>query len=407
MPGPGAPEPFPAEPISAAPCASARPAPGPSAPAGGAAPENAPRAENAPRIENARRLEARRLLDRFCSRLAAVRRCSPATVETYRGELRRFLEYAGECGLWLESAAPQELAGYVSHRRESAGLDPRSVAKAVSCLRSFFRFAAEEGLRPDNPASLLERPSQRRRLPEAMDRETVERVLGAIDLGGALGVRDRALFEMIYSSGLRVSEAAGMNVRDVDFGEGIARVRGKGSKERVAVFGSEASAWLRRYLDESRPALARGGGAAGSGAASGSGAFGGAGRGSGPAALFIGKSGKRLSRKGIWKNYAKYAALAGAGSRVHALRHSFATGLLQGGADLRTVQALLGHSDLSTTQIYTHVDASLLKESHRRYLPRLGKGRLSEMAPPLEKAPLSGKAPPLERAPGGGGRGRE
>jgi integrase/recombinase XerD len=157
---------------------------------------------------------------------------------------------------------------------------------------------------------------------------------------------------MIYSSGMRISEAAGLNIRDVDFKENVVRVRGKGSKERLAVFGGEAAQWLQRYLAESRPVLA--GGSVRS------------------SAFFVGRSGRRLSRKGIWKNYARYAAMAGTGSRVHTLRHSFATGLLQGGADLRTVQALLGHAALATTQIYTHVDTALLRESHRRYLPRLG-----------------------------------
>jgi integrase/recombinase XerD len=186
-----------------------------------------------------------------------------------------------------------------------------------------------------------------------MDRQTVEKLLGKMDVNGPLGLRDRALFEMIYSSGLRISEAAGLNVRDIDFSEGVARVKGKGNKERLAVFGPEASSWLKRYLEGSRPALADGGGR-------------------GPA-LFVGRGGKRLSRKGIWKNYSKYAVKAGTGSRVHTLRHSFATALLQGGADLRTVQALLGHADLATTQIYTHVDSGLLKESHRKYLPQMGK----------------------------------
>jgi integrase/recombinase XerD len=152
-------------------------------------------------------------------------------------------------------------------------------------------------------------------------------------------------------------------VRDIDFTEGVAKVRGKGNKERLAVFGPEATVWLKHYLDESRPALA---GAGGRIAVSGVTV-------SGISALFVGRRGKRLSRKGIWKNYSRYAALAGTGSRVHTLRHSFATALLRGGADLRTVQALLGHADLATTQIYTHVDTELLKENHRKYLPQLGK----------------------------------
>jgi len=293
-----------------------------------------------------------------------MRRRAHTTVVTYRLELRRFLEYAEAHGLEITAVTSEHLAGYLICRQEADHLDSRSVAKAVSCLRSFFRFVAEEGLRPDNPVSLLESPGIGHTLPETMDRETVERLLDTMDSGSTLGLRDRALFEMIYSSGIRISEAVGMNVRDVDFNEGIVKVRGKGSKERIAVFGPEAAMWLKRYLDESRPALAKGGAGNRGHAES---------RTANLAALFVGRSGKRLSRKGIWKNYAKYAVLAGTSSKVHTLRHSFATGLLEGGADLRTVQALLGHADLATTQIYTHVDSGMLKESHRRYLPRLEK----------------------------------
>jgi integrase/recombinase XerD len=196
-----------------------------------------------------------------------------------------------------------------------------------------------------------------------MDRETIERLLGVMDSGKPLGLRDRALFELIYSSGLRISEAVGLNIRDIDFKESVAVVKGKGSKQRLAVFGGEAAAWLKRYLEESRPALVK---------------VKAAGIAAGNCALFVARGGKRLSRKGIWKNYSKYATLAGTGTKVHTLRHSFATGLLEGGADLRTVQALLGHADLGTTQIYTHVDAGLLRESHRKYLPKLDKARLDK-----------------------------
>jgi len=293
------------------------------------------------------------LLDRFCSRLAAVERRSPLTVNTYRLEIIRFLEFTGANCIDIKTVSPDKLVSYLEKRRNENGIDPRSAAKVISCLRSFFRFTIGEGLRNDNPATLLESPRQRLRLPETMDRETVGKLLDAIDVNNTLGLRDRALFEFIYSSGIRISEAAGLNVRDIDFTEGIAKVRGKGNKERLVVFGPEAFAWLKRYLNESRPVLALNGTQAN-------------------IALFIGRRGKRLSRKGIWKNYSRYAALAGTGSRVHTLRHSFATTLLEGGADLRTVQALLGHADLATTQIYTHVDTSLLKENHRKYLPKIG-----------------------------------
>jgi integrase/recombinase XerD len=299
------------------------------------------------------------LLKRFCTRLAAVERRSPLTVATYSQELRHFFDYAQSNGIEPAAANTEQIVAYLTWRGVAHNIDPRSAAKALSCLRSFFRFVMGEGLRSDNPAALLESPRRRLRLPETLDMETVEGILDGIDTSKPLGLRNRALFEMIYSSGLRISEAAGLNLRDIDFSEKIARVKGKGSRERLAVFGPEAAMWLKRYLEESRTVLT-GQLAAKAAAASGNGA------------LFVGRSGKRLSRKGIWKNYARYAKLAGAPSRVHSLRHSFATGLLQGGADLRTVQALLGHADLATTQIYTHVDSGLLRESHRRYLPRLG-----------------------------------
>ena len=292
-------------------------------------------------------------LERFCTRLAAVERRSHLTVVTYRLELCRFLDYLGKNGLEIQSVTADNVTDYLGWRREVDHISSRSTAKAISCLRSFFRFAIAERIRNDNPAAFLESPRRRLTLPETMDRETVDRLLAAIKTDDPLGLRDRALFEMIYSSGIRISEAVSLNVRDIDFREGIARVRGKGNKERLVVFGQEAAMWLKHYIEEARPAIASGGGR-------------------GPA-LFVGRSGRRLSRKGIWKNFARYASLAGTGSKVHALRHSFATALLSGGADLRMVQELLGHADLATTQIYTHVDAGLLRESHRKYLPKLGK----------------------------------
>jgi integrase/recombinase XerD len=184
-----------------------------------------------------------------------------------------------------------------------------------------------------------------------LPREKVEQILAAIDTNTPLGLRNRAIYELIYSAGLRVSEAVGLNTRDLDFSGGIARVKGKGSKERLVVFGPEAAFWLKRYLNEARPLIA--------------------GHRHSPA-LFIGKSGKRLTRKGIWKNYTRFTAMAGTSSHLHTLRHSFAPEMLAGGADLRSVQELLGHADVVTTQIYTHVDVSMLRDNHSRFMPKLG-----------------------------------
>lgn len=300
----------------------------------------------------------KQIVRRFCAGLSSVRRLSQATVETYAPELERFLEYLDDRGGELRDVDSGTLVAYLGFRKESGKLDARTLAKALSCLRSFFGFLVEEGLREDNPAALLESPRPGFRLPDVLEPEDVGKMLEVIDGSGPLGIRDRCLFELIYSSGIRISEAVGLNVRDIDFNGGIARVRGKGSKERLVVFGTEAEFRLKRYLDEARPLLAGAGKRNLAKAA-------------GLSALFLSRSGKRLSRKGMWKNYARYACLAGIGSKVHTLRHSFATSLLRGGADLRTVQALLGHADLATTQIYTHVDTRLLKASHRKYLPSL------------------------------------
>jgi integrase/recombinase XerD len=295
-------------------------------------------------------METQALLKQYNFRLIFLERRSPLTAETYGLEVRHFLDWLTGEGLSVETADTAALARYLDCRRRRDGIESRSVAKGISALRSFFRFMKSEGLRQDNPAAILESPRRSLRLPGVHSRELVEEMLNAVNTGTPWGVRDRTLFELVYSAGLRVSEAVSLNVENLFLSEGIARVQGKGNKERLVVFGPAAKAWLERYLAEARPLLA--------------------GR-RRTSALFIGRTGKRLSRKGIWKNYAVLTAQLGMSSRLHSLRHSFATELLAGGADLRSVQELLGHSDLSTTQIYTHVDVSMLRENHRRYMPKL------------------------------------
>jgi len=291
------------------------------------------------------------LLKRFCSRLIAIEHRAVLTRECYRFEIRRFLDFLEAENILLESVNVTVLTAYLDMRRKEENIKSRSAAKAVSALRSFFRFAMDERLVKDNPAALIETPMHKAALPEVMEKETIEKLLGLIKTENPMGIRDKCLFELVYSAGLRVSEVAGLNLRDIDIEGGIAKVKGKGSKERIALFGQEAARSLKQYLEEARPKLA--------------------GKLNKNHALFISRNGKRLSRKGIWKNYAKSASLAGASTHLHTLRHSFATSLLKGGADLRTVQELLGHADLSTTQIYTHVDVGVLRESHRKFLPRL------------------------------------
>jgi integrase/recombinase XerD len=271
-------------------------------------------------------------------------------VETYGFEIRRFLAWlAGEPGT-LETTDPKTLSRYLEKRRTQDGIDSRTASKAISVLRSFFRFVVDEHIRADNPAAFLEPPRRSMSLPAVLTHTAVDQILHMIDTSTPRGIRDRALYELIYSAGLRVSEAVALDIRDVMFPEGLIRVKGKGNRERLVVFGEEAAFWLKRYLTEARPWLVSA---------------------KSSLALFIGRTGKRLSRKGMWKNYAGVSLLVGKSSKLHTLRHTFATELLARGADLRSVQELLGHADLTTTQMYTHVDVSLLRESHRRYMPTL------------------------------------
>ena len=295
-------------------------------------------------------MEAARLLSAYHSRLLAIEHRAPLTAETYEAEIGRLLEWLSLQEQNVLTLDAQVLQRYLEYRRDVQALDSRSIAKAISALRSFFRFLLDQGLRQDNPASLLESPRKGQRIPKVLSRETVETLLASIPLDNPRGVRDRALFELVYSCGLRISEAVHLDLQDIYFSESLIRVVGKGNKERLIPFGAEAETWLKRYIAEARPLLARH---------------------IKSRALFISRRGKRLSRKGIWKNYAQLASALGISSKVHVLRHSFATELLAGGADLRSVQELLGHADLTTTQIYTHVDNAVLREQHRRFVPRL------------------------------------
>jgi len=301
------------------------------------------------------------LLENYYSRLIALERRAPLTAETYKFEIRRFLDWLEGEKLSLESSESGSINGklvdvsdvtrYLEHRRKCDGIDSRSVAKAISALRSFARFLDDSALPGvSGLTTLLQTPRRADRLPEVHRKEDVDALLLSINTDSALGIRNRALYELIYSAGLRISEVVGLNTEDLFLSENIARVTGKGNKERLVVFGPDALHWLKRYLKEARPELL--------GIRK-------------TKALFLGRSGKRLSRKGIWKNYRPIAVKAGLSTKLHTMRHTFATELLAGGADLRSVQELLGHAEISTTQIYTHIDPSRLRDSHKKYLPQL------------------------------------
>jgi integrase/recombinase XerD len=288
------------------------------------------------------------LLRIYSDYLTAELRLSDSTVEVYTLEARLFLQYCDEEQLELKAATVGNLIEYLIHR-QLGGISRKTTAKSVSALRALFGFLQREKMIDGNPSVNLELPRTSRRIPEVFSLREVEAILAAIDAETAAGMRDRFLFELIYSCGLRVSEAAGLTLDRIYPRESMLRVVGKGGRERLVPMGERALLWMRRYLEEARPALLKG---------------------KKERAVFVNRSGKPLSRKGMWKRFKEIAARAGVSGKIHTLRHSFATHLLQGGADLRSVQSLLGHADIGTTQIYTHVDERQLHGQHKRYHPR-------------------------------------
>ncbi len=294
-------------------------------------------------------IELGTLLSKYKTHLLGVERKALLTVTAYMYELDYFASWLVEKGYAIDAIEGLSLNEYLVFR-SSQGLDPRSLGKAISVLRSFFAFLVEEKLRKDNPAMELIRPKAGRLLPHSLSTEDIDCLFDKIDVHSPYGKRDRALFELIYSSGLRVAEAVALDVSHVNFSQALVLLQGKGSRQRLVPFGEQAEYWLKLYLREGRSHLV------------------------GPKktkALFLNRYGNRLGRKGIWKNYATLAKQANTDSRLHTLRHSFATELLSGGLDLRSVQLLLGHADLVTTQIYTHVSPENLDRAHRQALPTL------------------------------------
>lgn len=296
-------------------------------------------------------ISAADLRRRFEDYLMVELRLSPRTVETYVREVGLYLDYLDEQSAEAEQQQSVDIIRYLVHRQTSEnGVEQRTIAKVLSALRSFFQFLVLEGARGDNPALSVDMPKTEQRAPGVLTVEEVEALLGHIDVDTPHGLRDRALFELIYSCGLRISEAVELTLDRLFLAEGIIRVRGKGDRERFVPVGGEAVSWLERYLEYGRSELARSGRRT--------------------SYLFLNNRGHGLSRKGMWKRFHELSSRAGINAKVHTLRHSYATHLLEGGADLRAVQELLGHSDISTTQIYTHIEKSSLKSYHRAYHPR-------------------------------------
>ena len=270
------------------------------------------------------------------------------TIEAYRRDLRRLATELESADIDIVEAGAPELQAHVRRLRRS-GLSPRSVRRAIASIRSFYAYLMEDRRRPDNPAVHLLAPKAWKRLPKVLSEAQIEALLGVPDLGTALGIRDKAMIELLYASGLRVSELVGLQLSQLRLEQGFLLVFGKGSKERIVPVGERAEMWIGRYLGEVRPTLVRGR----------------------HDTVFVNHRGAAMTRQGFWKNLKRYGVLVGIRDlSPHVLRHSFASHLLEHGADLRAVQMMLGHADISTTQIYTHIHQQRLKTLYDRFHPR-------------------------------------
>ncbi len=290
-------------------------------------------------------------IDSFLNIQAVEKGLARNTLEAYSRDLNRLANYLQANGVksWPEGSGSQ-LRTYFSSLRET-GLSVRSITRNLVALRQFYRFLEKERIIQENPVPRLLLPVESRRLPTTLTHDDVERLLNQPNPSTLLGLRDRAMLEFLYATGLRVSELVYLHTQQVNLEGDYLTVRGKGGKVRVLPFGRWAEERLRLYLREVRPKLVQR---------------------RNSSVLFLTRSGKALTRQGFWKLIRRHALAAGIERKVtpHTLRHSFATHLLEGGADLRAVQSMLGHSDISTTQIYTHINRAHLKQVHRRFHPR-------------------------------------
>lgn len=287
-------------------------------------------------------------VDGYLEHVLIEKGLSENSLSGYSADLASLLAFLEDKSFRLEDLTERTLFLYLTYLR-ARGLQSRSLARHLSSLRGFFAFALDQRWYKEDPGHLLENPKLPKKLPEFLTREEMSRVLALPDTATRLGMRDRAMLELLYAAGLRVSELIEMKVLDYDAQTGLLRVFGKGAKERLVPIHYMAQDVLGRYLLNTRPGFR-------------------------PAAdfMFLNRSGKGLTRQGVWKLIKTYADKAGIKRSIspHTFRHSFATHLLEGGADLRTVQLLLGHSDISATEIYTHIQAGRLKSIHQQYHPR-------------------------------------
>jgi integrase/recombinase XerD len=293
------------------------------------------------------------LLEQFLDYLSIEQNLSFNTIDSYRNDLKRYFEFISREKKYtdVKQIASKDVLSFV-HLLNSLGLSPKSISRNLSAIRTFHKYLLNEDLLENDPAENIDLPKLPKTLPSVLEVAEVEKILEQPDTLDFLGIRDRAMLELIYACGLRISELLGLKQNDIRADAGFLRVFGKGSKERMVPIGEVAMNWILVYQEKVRPHLLD--------------------KQPSDDVLFLNNRGKKMSRMGFWKILKRYTDMAGIKKEVtpHTFRHSFATHLLEGGADLRIVQELLGHSDISTTQIYTHIDREYLKEVHKTFHPR-------------------------------------
>ena len=288
------------------------------------------------------------LLKRFDDFIIFTRRLSEKTREVYSMDARLYLEYLDESGIRLEDAGVEEIESYLIWRRRTGKLEERTEGRILSSLRAFYLFLSSEGLSEKNPATLVEKPKESTHLPRVISEDEVDELLSSFPSPDPLSQRDYTLFELIYSSGMRISEAVALDVSSYRRDESTIAVIGKRDKERLVFIGEIASAALDRYLEDVRPQLLKD---------------------EKEKAMFLNRRGGRLTRQAAHKRFHEAVGKLGIDATVHTLRHSFATHMIEHGADIRSVQEMLGHSDVRTTQIYTHLDTSSILAFFDKYSP--------------------------------------
>jgi integrase/recombinase XerD len=294
--------------------------------------------------------DPKEVIDRFLDAIWMERGLSENTLGAYRADLLALTQRLTNRGINLVAASKPDLLDYISWR-VGGGAKPRSTARQLSSFRRFFRYLLREGLISEDPTAQIAMPKIGRALPQTLTEEEVNSLLGAPNVAEPLGHRDRAMLELLYATGVRVSELINLKMSQMNLNQGVLRIIGKGDRERLIPLGDEAQDWLREFIDGPRVEilLERQ-----------------------SDYLFPTRRGDRMTRQAFWHIIKRYAKKAGVRKRLspHTVRHAFATHLLNNGADLRVVQLLLGHSDVSTTQIYTHVARERMKELHARHHPR-------------------------------------